>query len=284
MNQQPHALFLRPAKKKKSHLKMVNFVVTGANKGIGFEIVKGLLDASAKAFVFLGSRDAARGASAVEALVAQNPESYSGRVEPLHIDVSDDGSVSRAAAAVRSRLQSSGGGGDGESSSRVAAIINNAGMNPDDPGSADGLASCINVNFRGVVRTTEAFLPLLEPSGGRVVITSSASGPMFVAKCSAERQAFMTDPAVTSAQITALVDECNGIASSSGGSMEERFAAAGLNGVEGQMGAYGLSKASAFFFCFSVPFVFPPSSARVARDGCFCLMHVMLFQPYAKPD
>ncbi len=109
---------------------MVNFVVTGANKGIGFEIVKGLLDASAKAFVFLGSRDASRGASAVEALVAQNPESYTGRVEALQIDVSDDGSVSKAAEAVRSRLQSGGGGGgeiSGESSSRVGALINNAG-------------------------------------------------------------------------------------------------------------------------------------------------------------
>lgn len=105
---------------------MVNFVVTGANKGIGFEIVKGLLDASAKAFVFLGSRDASRGNSAVEALLAQNPESYTGRVEALQIDVSDNSSVSQAAEAVRSRLQSGGGGG-GESSSRVGALINNAG-------------------------------------------------------------------------------------------------------------------------------------------------------------
>jgi len=105
---------------------MVNFVVTGANKGIGFEIVKGLLDASAKAFVFLGSRDTSRGASAVEALLAQNPESYTGRVEVLQIDVSDDGSVSQAAQAVRSRLQSGGDGGGG-SSSCLGALINNAG-------------------------------------------------------------------------------------------------------------------------------------------------------------
>ncbi|CBN79973.1 conserved unknown protein [Ectocarpus siliculosus] len=225
---------------------MSRFVVTGANKGIGLEIVKGLLETNKNAFVFLGSRDAARGQNAVQSLLEQNSESYSGRVEALEIDVSDASSVLQASETVRTRLQSGGcGGSDGAGVSSPAyldALINNAGMIPEDASSPTGFASCIDVNFRGVVRTTEAFLPLLEPSKGRVAITSSSSGPSFVAKCSPERQALMTDPDVTHAQITRLVDECLAIASADGG-LEEKFAAVGLSGMDGKMGVYGLSKA-----------------------------------------
>ncbi|CAM9727827.1 unnamed protein product [Ectocarpus sp. 13 AM-2016] len=228
---------------------MSRFVVTGANKGIGLEIVKGLLETNKNAFVFLGSRDAARGQNAVQSLVEQNAESYSGRVEALQIDVSDASSVLQASETVRTRLQSGGcgGGGGGDeagapSPAYLDALINNAGMIPEDASSPTGFASCIDVNFRGVVRTTEAFLPLLKPSKGRVAITSSSSGPSFVAKCSPERQALMTDPDVTHAQITGLVDECLAIASADG-SLEEKFATVGLSGIDGKMGVYGLSKA-----------------------------------------
>lgn len=224
---------------------MARFLVTGANKGIGLATVRGLLDADKKAFVFLGSRDVARGQDALKSIVEASPESYSGRVEALQIDVSDDSSVSQAVETVRARLLSSGSGDPGTSTSSapafLSALVNNAGMMPSDSSSPDGFASCVDINFRGVVRVTEAFLPLLEPSKGRVVFTSSSAGPTFVSKCSPERQAFMTDPAVTRQQITGLVDECLAIASA-GGSFEEKFAAVGLSGVEGMMGVYGLTK------------------------------------------
>lgn len=158
------------------------------------------------------------------------------------------------------------------------------GMVPDDGLNADGFASCMNINFRGVVRTTEAFLPLLEPSKGRVVITSSASGPMFVAKCSPERQALMVDPAVTRAQIDGLLEECQGIASS-GGSMEEKFAAAGLKGVEGTMGVYGLSKARTPVVYFHlVRFLGSPHHGFRRGDPKRIRMHVLLFQQHANLD
>eukprot|EP00752_Nemacystus_decipiens_P011455 g10172.t1 len=216
---------------------MARFLVTGANKGIGLATVKGLLDADKQAFVFLGSRDATRGQDAVKSLLEASPESYSGRVEALQLDVSDDRSVSRAVESVRAQLASTGDG-----ASNLRAIINNAGMVPSDSSSPDGFAACVDVNFRGVVRVTEAFLPLLEPSKGRVVFTSSSAGPSFVSKCSPERQAFMTNPDVTHQQITGLADECLGIAAA-GGNLEEKFAAVGLAGVGGMMGVYGLTKA-----------------------------------------
>ncbi|CAM9702315.1 unnamed protein product [Hapterophycus canaliculatus] len=218
---------------------MPRFLVTGANKGIGLSVVKGILDANTNAFVFLGSRDAARGQTAVQSLLAENSASYSGRVEALQIDVSDETSVAKAAETVRSRLLV---GGDAGSPVRLQALINNAGMIPGDDPSPEMFASCISVNFRGVVRTTEAFLPLLEPESGRVVMTSSASGPSFVAKCSSERQAFMTNADVTREQTLGLADECIAIAAS-GGNLKEKFASAGLSGLEEKMGLYGLTKA-----------------------------------------
>lgn len=217
---------------------MVRFLVTGANKGIGLSIVKGLLDTNKNAFVFLGSRDATRGQTAVQSLLDENSDSYSGRVEAVQIDVSDDNSVSTAAETVRSRLLSSGEEG---SPARLQALINNAGMIPADEPSSDDFASCVNVNFCGVVRTTEAFLPLLEPESGRVVMTSSAAGPTFVAKCSPERQAFMINPEVTREQTMGLADECLAIASSDG-DLKEKFASAGFPGLEEKMSVYGFTK------------------------------------------
>lgn len=215
---------------------MQRFLVTGANKGIGLAVVKTLLDGNKNAFVLLGSRDAARGQDAVQSLLAENPDLYSGRVEALEIDVSDADSVSRAAATVRARL-----GSAPEAPSCLDVLINNAGVAPGEF-SPSSFSTCLDVNFRGVVRTTEAFLPLLEPTKGRIVMTSSSSGPSFVAKCSTERQAFLTNPEVTHAQITGLAQEGLAIAVSEGGDVAEKFAAAGLSGAE-NMSGYGFTKA-----------------------------------------
>ena len=59
------------------------------------------------------------------------------------------------------------------------------------------LPSLTRPTARGLHRVTSAFLPLLDPAGGRVVNVTSAAGPNFVSKCSPERQAVLTDPAVT---------------------------------------------------------------------------------------
>ncbi len=50
---------------------MQRVLVTGANKGIGLEIAKDLLDRGV--FVFMGSRDAARGKAAADAIIAAEP-------------------------------------------------------------------------------------------------------------------------------------------------------------------------------------------------------------------
>lgn len=55
-------------------LGMKRILVTGANKGIGIEIVRKLLSDHGETFVLLGSRDPARGNAALENLILENPE------------------------------------------------------------------------------------------------------------------------------------------------------------------------------------------------------------------
>lgn len=251
---------------------MQRFVVTGANKGIGLAVVKTLLETNKNAFVFLGSRDATRGKDAVSAIVAEDTTGFSGRVEALEIDVSDAGSVSRAVETVRARL-----GDDPEQRCYLSAIINNAGVAIGE-GSQASFEMTMRVNYRGVVQTTEAFLPLLDPSKGRVVITSSAAGPSFVAKCSPDRQAVFVDPSVTRDRIESLLEECLAIASGGWDGVAERFAAVGMTGAE-RMSGYGLSKALVNLYTMQLARDNPSLMVNAATPG---FIATDLTQPWAK--
>ena len=84
----------------------------------------------------------------------------------------------------------------------------------------------------------EAAHILLEPEG-RIVNVSSASGPMFVARCDEARAALLTKPDVTWSEVEALMRECLRIEEEGGD-----LAAAGLaTSSTGSGQAYGLSKA-----------------------------------------
>lgn len=199
---------------------MRRILVTGANKGIGLAIVSAILAEHDDTFVFLGSRDAARGKSAVDALVAEHP-TWAPRIEAIAIDVADDRSVASAAETVGERLA-------GE---KLHGLVNNAGIGT----GAGDLRAIVETNTVGVHRVCEAVLPHLAATG-RVVNVTSASGPIFVAGCSPERQAFLLDRAMTWPRLRAFLDECLAI---TGGAAA--FAAKGL----GDGSAYGLSKACA---------------------------------------
>ena len=137
-------------------------VVTGANKGIGLEIARQL--ARQHVTVFVGARDEARGRAAVEKLRAEGLDA-----RPLRIDVTDEASVASAVAEVE------------KSAGRLDILVNNAGIAIDDgpPSgvSSDVLRRTYETNVFGVVRTTQAFLPLLRRSdAGRIVNMSSGLG------------------------------------------------------------------------------------------------------------
>jgi NAD(P)-dependent dehydrogenase (short-subunit alcohol dehydrogenase family) len=195
---------------------MRRILVTGANKGIGLAIVQRILTEQADTHVLLGSRSAERGRAALNEIGEAQPDLRE-RVTLLDLDVADDASVSRAAEVVAAPLY---------------GVVNNAGIG----GNEHGLEAVLNVNVRGIHRVAEAFLPLLEPDGGRIVNVTSASGPTFVSKCSPEMQKFFLSPDTTWEALDRLMRECVAIAGD-----QRAFAERGL----GEGDAYGLSKACA---------------------------------------
>ena len=199
-------------------MSLKRILITGANKGIGLATVEAVLAHDASTVVLLGSRNADRGTAARDALVAKQGD-WAARIETVTIDVGSDASVAEAAAAVKAK--------HGEKA--LAAVVNNAGVNLGSP----DVAETVNVNTLGPKRVVDAFLPLLQEDG-RIVNVSSASGPMFIAKCSDERKAQLTSKDVTWAQIEAVIAEATKINDAKGD-----FGAAGL----GDGNAYGLSKA-----------------------------------------
>lgn len=139
-------------------------LVTGANKGIGYEIAAGLGARGWK--VGVGARDDARREAAVEKLRANGVDAFG-----VPLDVTDDASVAAAA-----RLLEEQGGLD--------VLVNNAGVTggmPQNPTeiSIDQMRVAVETNVFGVVRVTNAMLPMLRRSAApRIVNMSSSVGSL----------------------------------------------------------------------------------------------------------
>ncbi|GAA4203115.1 SDR family NAD(P)-dependent oxidoreductase [Actinocatenispora rupis] len=138
---------------------MTTTLVTGANKGLGFETARQLVAAGHT--VHLGSRDLERGRRAAEAIGAR----------AVQLDVTDDASVG---AAVRT-IEAAGG---------LDVLVNNAGIQAEMRDgtvvvgaadlTADVLRETFETNVFGVVRVLHAFLPLLARSAAPVVVNVSS--------------------------------------------------------------------------------------------------------------
>jgi carbonyl reductase 1 len=175
-------------------------VVTGGNKGIGYEICRHLATATAAAdgsgafTVLLAARDEQRGRDAVQSLVDAGVDAA--RVELLApFDISDGGSVAACAANVKARH-----GG-------VDVLVNNAGIAfKGDAWGGDVARETVAVNCFGTVAVCDAFMPLLRPAA-RIVNVSSMSGHGALRKMSAPLRARFVDDAATLPTLRALGDE-----------------------------------------------------------------------------
>jgi len=144
-------------------------LVTGANKGIGFETSRQLAQLGMK--VLMGARDKKRGGAAAEKLQSEGLD-----VELVLLDVTRSDHIS----AVRERIERDFG--------RLDILVNNAGMaHADEPlfsnstatVSMQALRETFDVNFFGLVELTQALLPLIsKSSGGRIVNLSSMLGSL----------------------------------------------------------------------------------------------------------
>ena len=148
-------------------------LVTGANQGIGLQIVKELV---AHGFtVLVGSRNLERGETAAKSI---GPDAHA-----LQLDVTDQASIAAAAERIRSEFD------------RLDVLINNAGIShAGKPGvplseaaksgllttaSLDDVRAVFETNVFGVIAVTQAMLPLLrEAPAARIVTVGSTAGSL----------------------------------------------------------------------------------------------------------
>lgn len=146
--------------------------ITGANKSIGLETAKQLLQEGF--YVYLGSRNLENGQKAVDQLQSEGLQN----VEAIEIDVTDEQSVKNARLEV------------GKKTNILDILINNAGISgvrfdtnnnfiPQTAAdtSIDVFKEVYDINVYGAIRTTQAFLDLLKKSDEpRIVMVSSSQG------------------------------------------------------------------------------------------------------------
>ena len=200
---------------------MQRILITGANKGIGLAIARGVLQHSSDTHVILGSRDSLRGKAAVDTLVDEQSE-WSARLTQLDLDVTDENSVTQAAKQISAQFS--------DQQFPLYGVVNNAGIGL---GSAEP-RPVLDVNVRGIQRVCEAFIPLLDKARGRVVNITSAAGPKFVSECPEDLRHFLTDPGI---EWTDLESQMNKYLDPTNGGLPGQ----GLRNED----AYGLSKACA---------------------------------------
>lgn len=140
-------------------------LITGANKGIGFEIARQLGQAGLQ--IIIGARNRERGAEAAHKLA---DEGIAARY--LHIDLTDPASADQAAADIRSR------------EGALKILVNNAGISDPRDGSPEhaelgAVRRVVETNFLGTLSVTQAMLPLLRKgSPARIINLSSGLGSM----------------------------------------------------------------------------------------------------------
>ena len=143
-------------------------LITGANKGIGRETARRLIKEGHT--VYIGARSVERGRAAAEELGAHF----------VQLDVTDDASVDAALRTI------------GEREGHLDVLVNNAGIGDHHLG-ADGVTAAaahtvFETNVVGIVRVTQAALPLLRASENPVVVNVSSALGSFWAVTNPERR------------------------------------------------------------------------------------------------
>jgi NAD(P)-dependent dehydrogenase (short-subunit alcohol dehydrogenase family) len=141
-------------------------LITGANKGLGYETARQLIARGHTAY--LGARNAERGQAAASAL--------GGRF--VQLDVTDDSSVETALRVIADRED------------RLDVLVNNAGISTMGEVTGPNALEVFDTNAIGVVRVTQAALPLLERSENPVVVNVSSALGSFWAVTNPERRQF----------------------------------------------------------------------------------------------
>jgi NAD(P)-dependent dehydrogenase (short-subunit alcohol dehydrogenase family) len=141
-------------------------LITGANKGLGYETARQLIEQGHT--VYIGARSIERGEAAAAELGARF----------VQLDVTDDASVEAAIGVIDER--------DGH----LDVLVNNAGISATADVSGPVALKVFDTNAIGVIRVTQAALPLLRKSENPVVVNVSSALGSFWAVTNPERRQF----------------------------------------------------------------------------------------------
>jgi NAD(P)-dependent dehydrogenase (short-subunit alcohol dehydrogenase family) len=141
-------------------------LVTGGNKGLGYETARQLIERGHT--VYVGARNVERGEAAALEL--------GGRF--VQLEVTDDASVEAALRAIASR------------EGHLDVLVNNAGISTTADVSGHVALDVFGTNAIGIIRVTQAALPLLEKSENPVVVNVSSALGSFWAVTNPERRQF----------------------------------------------------------------------------------------------
>lgn len=140
-------------------------LITGANKGIGYEAARQLVAEGIT--VLMGSRNPQLGEAAAGKLKAEGADA-----QFIELDVTKPETITKAAEEIRAQH------------GRLDILINNAGVvekgdGPPSVADLDAVRRVLDVNFFGVLAVTQAMLPLVrKAASGRIVMVSSGLGSL----------------------------------------------------------------------------------------------------------
>ena len=140
-------------------------LITGANKGIGFEVARQL--GAEGITVFIGARNPQLGEAAASKLRAGGTDAHF-----VELDVTKPETITKAAEHIRARYD------------RLDILVNNAGVvakgdGPPSVADPGAVRQVLEINFFGVLAVTQAMLPLVRnAASGRIVMVSSGLGSL----------------------------------------------------------------------------------------------------------
>ncbi len=141
-------------------------LITGANKGLGYETARQLIERGHT--VYLGARNVERGETAAAELGGLF----------VQLDVTDDSSVETALGVIATN------------EGHLDVLVNNAGISTTADVSGPVAVAVFDTNAIGLIRVTQAALPLLQQSENPVVVNVSSALGSFWAVTNPERRQF----------------------------------------------------------------------------------------------
>ncbi|CAF4165876.1 unnamed protein product [Rotaria sp. Silwood2] len=174
-----------------STMKPTVVLVTGANRGLGFEVVKKLVATSTdpnKIIILLGSRNLQRGQEAISRLGSPP------NVHLLQLDTSSQDSIARATKEIEEKYNG-----------YLNVLINNAGISKRER-RIDVAREIFATNYYGVKMVNEYMFPLLGENA-RIVNVSSEIGSWTLYKASSDLQNQYSSPTLTTEELDQLVKD-----------------------------------------------------------------------------